>query len=229
MPAQDSDKVGDMVPKNMRSALKASRLFTALDFFGDLPSTMPAQDSDKVGDMVPKNSRQRALNLVLQYVSFLQLSHVLLVASSRGSVDNENLTAAQRELLLCRNQCHPPIIKATFASTSSCKIPLCQSCLLARSRQRSPNVKRSQVNQDSEGAISRGKLEVGDFVSTDQFVCKTPGRLPTGYGREGSNSCYQGGTIYNDAALVLIWVENQVSLGASETIYGQGAFQAVDL
>jgi hypothetical protein len=43
--------------KNLRSALKASRLFTALDFFGDLPSTMPAQDSDKVGDMVPKNSR----------------------------------------------------------------------------------------------------------------------------------------------------------------------------
>ena len=70
---------------------------------------------------------------------------------------------------------------------------------------------------------------MGDFVSTDQFVCRTPGRLPTGYGREGSNSCYQGGTIYNDAASVLIWVENQVSLGASETIYGQGAFQAVDL
>ena len=186
---------------------------------------MPAQDSDKVGDMVPKNSRQRALNLVLQYVSFLQLSHVLLVASSRGSVDNENLTAAQRELLLCRNQCHPPIIKATFASTSSCKIPLCQSCLLARSRQRSPNVKRSQANQDSEGAISRGKLEVGDFVSTDQFVCKTPGRLPTGYGREGSNSCYQGGTIYNDAASGLIWVENQVSLGASETIMGKERFE----
>jgi len=58
MPAQDSDKVGDMLPKNMRSALKASRLFTALDFFGDLPFAMPAQDSDKVEDMVPKNSRQ---------------------------------------------------------------------------------------------------------------------------------------------------------------------------
>jgi hypothetical protein len=35
--------------------------------------------------MVPKNSRQRALNLILQCV---------------GSVDNENLTVAQRELLL---------------------------------------------------------------------------------------------------------------------------------
>ncbi len=59
---------------------------------------------------------------------------------------------------------------------------------------------------------------MGDFVPTDQFVCKTPGRLPTGYGREGSNKCYQGGIIYNDATLGLIWVENQVSLGASETI-----------
>ncbi len=75
MPAQDSNKVGDMVPKNSR------QIFTSLDFFGDLPSTMPAQDSNKVGDTVPKNSRQQALNLVLQYVSFLQLSHVLLVAS----------------------------------------------------------------------------------------------------------------------------------------------------
>jgi hypothetical protein len=219
----------------MQSALKASRLFTALDFFGDLPFTMPAQDSNKVEEMVPKNSRQRALNLVLQCV---------------GSVENENLTAAQREILLWHwklgigmqriqammrdqlfkdhlghNQCHPPIIKAKFASTSSCKIPLCQSCLLARSRQRSPNVKRYQIYQDSEGAISRGKLEVGDFVSTDQFVCRTPGRLPTGYSREGSNSCYQGGTIYNDAASGLIWVENQVSLGASETIMGKERFK----
>ena len=46
---------------------------------------MPARDSNKVGDMFPKNSMQQALNLVLQCV---------------GSVDNENLTAAQSELLL---------------------------------------------------------------------------------------------------------------------------------
>jgi hypothetical protein len=64
MPAQDSDKVGDMVPKNLRSALKASRLFTALDFFGDLPSTMPARDSNTVGDMVPKNSRQHLFTVL---------------------------------------------------------------------------------------------------------------------------------------------------------------------
>jgi hypothetical protein len=182
-----------------------------------------------------KSSKQQALNLVLQFV---------------GAVENENLTAPQRELLLWhwklgigmqriqsmmrdqhyedhlgRTECHPPIIKSKYASTSSCKIPLCQSCLLARSRRRSPNVKRSQVNEDSEGAISRNKLEVGDFVSTDQFICSTPGRLPTGYGREGPNSGYHGGTIYNDAASGLIWVENQVSLGASETLMGKERFE----
>ena len=230
-----SDKVKREYASKMRSGLKASRLFTALDFFGQLPLTGSARYSDKGEDMVPTSSRQRALNLVLQCV---------------GDVENENLSAAQRELLLWhwklgigmqriqammrdqlyedhlgRTERHPPIIKPKFASTSSCKIPLCQSCLLARSRQRTPNVKRSQVNQDSEGAISRNKLEVGDFVSTDQFVCKTPGRLPTGYGREGPNSGYQGGTIYNDAASGLIWVENQVSLGASETLMGKERFE----
>ena len=143
-----NDKVKKIYASKMRSGLKASRLFPALDFFGEMPLTMS------------KSSKQQALNLVLQCV---------------GAVENENLTAPQRELLLWhwklgigmqriqsmmqdqhyedhlgRTECHPPIIKSKYPSTSSCKIPLCQSCLLARSRRRSPNVKRSQVNEDSE-------------------------------------------------------------------------------
>ena len=51
----------------------------------------------------------------------------------------------------------------------------------------------------------------------DQFIVKTPGRLPTGYGREGHESRYHGQTIFNDAVCGAIWVENQVSLGARET------------
>ena len=56
-------------------------------------------------------------------------------------------------------------------------------------------------------------------MSTDQFVCTTPGRLPSGYGQSGSR--FNGMTIYNDAASGIIWVENQVSLGTSETIMGK--------
>ena len=164
--------------------------------------------------------------------------------------ENENLSMPQKELLLWhwklgigmqrvqsmmrkrtfedpfgRMQVHPPIIKTKFASTASCTIPKCQSCELARAHQRLPNVKRVQANQDAEGAISRDKLEVGDFFSTDQFVCCTPGRLPNGYGREGSSSRFNGGTIYNDASSGLIWVENQVSLGANETVMGKERFE----
>jgi hypothetical protein len=94
---------------------------------------------------------------------------------------------------------------------------------LARAQQRSPKVKGVQSNLETEGAIRRNKLEVGVFVSTDQFICRTPSRLPTGYGRSGSQ--FDGGTIYNDAASGLIWVENQVSLGTSDTIMGKERFE----
>ncbi len=59
----------------------------------------------------------------------------------------------------------------------------------------------------------------------DGQVCSIPGWLPSGYGREGCNGRFHGGTIYNDAASGLIWVENQVSLGASETIMGKEHFE----
>ncbi len=124
-----------------------------------------------------------------------------------------------------RSQCHPPIIKTKFAFTSSCAIPKCQSCELAQAWQRSPKVKKVHSNLDSEGAISCDRMEVGDFVSTDQFFCRTPGRLPSGYGHESCNGRFHSGTIYNNAPSGLIWVENQVSLGASETIMGKERFE----
>ena len=100
-----------------------------------------------------------------------------------------------------------------------------QSCELAWARQRSPKVEKVQLNLDSEGAISCNRLEVGDFMSTDQFVCRTPVWLPSVYGHEGCNGRFHGGTIYNNATSGLIWVENQVSLGASETIMGKERFE----
>jgi hypothetical protein len=49
--------------------------------------------------------------------------------------------------------------------------------------------------------------------------------LPEGYGCESKEWCFQGGTIYYDAASGLIWVENQVSLGANETVMGKTFFE----
>jgi hypothetical protein len=118
----------------------------------------------------------------------------------------------------------PPIIKAKFPSAQNCVIPLCESCLLARAQKRTPNVKRTRDLPESEGALSRDQYEVGDFISTDQFICRTPGQLPKGHGRESADRCFQGGTIYKDAASGLICVENKVSHGANETVMGKSCF-----
>ncbi len=81
----------------------------------------------------------------------------------------------------------PPIIKAKFPSACNCVIPLCQLCLLARARKRTPGVKHTKADPQKEGALSHDWYEVGDFVSTDQFICRTPGPLPEGYGRESTH------------------------------------------
>ncbi len=88
-------------------------------------------------------------------------------------------------------------------------------CLLARARKHTPNILRMQLLDDCEGAITRNQYNVGDFVSMDQLICKTPGRLLTRYRRESQDCRFQGGNIFNDAASGPIWVKNQVSLGAN--------------
>ena len=69
--------------------------------------------------------------------------------------------------------------------------------------------------------MSSDKIEVVDFVSNDKFVCRSPGRLPNVYGRDSCDCRSQGGTIYNDVASSLIWVENKVSLVINETVMGK--------
>ena len=69
------------------------------------------------------------------------------------------------------------------------------------------------------------KYLAGDSVSMDQFVVSTPGQLQTGYRWEGDNNRFHGGTILNDAATDAIWVENQVFLGAGETIMAKTCFE----
>ena len=59
----------------------------------------------------------------------------------------------------------------------------------------------------------------------DQFIFNNPGQLSTVYGRDSSDQHFQGGTIYNDASLVMIWIENQVSLGINDTVMVKSWFK----
>ena len=59
----------------------------------------------------------------------------------------------------------------------------------------------------------------------DQYVVRTPGRLPGGNGRERDCNKFHGGTIFRDAASKVIFVENQVSLGAGDTVTSKLRFE----
>ena len=59
----------------------------------------------------------------------------------------------------------------------------------------------------------------------DQFFCKTPGRLLQGFGHEGEANSFHGGTIFNNAAIGVIWVENQVTLGTGDTLIAKEIFE----
>ena len=119
----------------------------------------------------------------------------------------------------------PPVISPKFASTPCCPVPKCHSCELARQKQHSPQVKTSRPVPEKEGSLSWDKYEAGDFVSADQFIVNTPGRLFSGYGCKDNRNKFHGGTLFQDAATGIIWVECQVSLGAGETVMSKICFE----
>ena len=84
---------------------------------------------------------------------------------------------------------------------------------------------KSKAIVERQGCISADKYLPGDCVSIDQYVVKTPCRLPQGYGRERDSNKFHGGTIFRDAASKVIRAENQVSLGAGETVTAKLRFE----
>ena len=116
------------------------------------------------------------------------------------------------------------MIPTKFKSTKNLKpseFPLCQACKLATAKAKSAGVKTSKPVASQQHVLSRDKYEPGDMISTDQYTVKTPGRLFKGYGREAQHNSFHGGTIYQDAASNLVRCQNQVSMGAGETVQGK--------
>ena len=229
--------------KKIGPQLRSALVKHSLDIRGALTTAKRAALNSTLG--FPRHWDQDRLDFEIEYNAVQQWCLPCV-----GDDSNTNLTNPQRELLLwhwklgcsmsriqqlmveheaidANNErvIMPQVIKPKFPSASSCPILLCTSCQLAQAKQRNPGVTKQKYVEEKEGILSAGALEPGDFVSMDQFIVKTPGRLPTGYGREGHENRYHGGTIFNDAVSGAIWVENQVSLGAGETIEAKLRFE----
>ncbi len=63
------------------------------------------------------------------------------------------------------------------------------------------------------------------FVFADQYLVNTPGRLLLGYGREVPQNQFHGGAPFHDTATGLVLDENQVSIGAGETLMSRKRFE----
>ncbi len=73
------------------------------------------------------------------------------------------------------------VICQWIRAAANCLIPLCHSCQMSCAKQRQPNVNKLREAPEEVGALTQDKYEMGDFVSLDQYVVKTPGHLPTGF------------------------------------------------
>ena len=62
-------------------------------------------------------------------------------------------------------------------------------------------------------------------MSLDQYVVKTPSCLPTSFGKESHTSMIHGGTNFRDASSKYIHLQNQVSLGAGDTVNAETRFE----
>ena len=71
-----------------------------------------------------------------------------------------------------------------------------------------------KADQEEVGALLQEQYETGNFVSLDQYVVKTPGCVPTGFGKESHTYMFHGGIIFSNASSKYIHMQNQVSLGA---------------
>ncbi|KAI2509575.1 hypothetical protein MHU86_4836 [Fragilaria crotonensis] len=166
---------------------------------------------------------------------------------------NQNLTGAQKELLLWHSRLghlgfshvqrlmRPRDIerlssssKPTSAdaclvpkhpSTRTCQPPLCAACQIARAKRRSTDVSTTTVH--SEQLLKIGDLQPGGRVSIDQYESAVRGRLSTSRGMESFGSKYAGGTIFCDHASGFIQCFHQVSLRAADTLISKRAFERI--
>jgi hypothetical protein len=107
---------------------------------------------------------------------------------------------------------------------STAEPPFCAACALSKLKRRTPPGSVGG-KPPPEMTIRKEDLQPGDCISVDQYASSVPGRLPNTMGKEPSKLKYHGGTIFVDHASSFIYLVNQTSLRAGETLQSKLAFE----
>jgi hypothetical protein len=156
--------------------------------------------------------------------------------------ENKSISALEKELLEEHWQkCHveaqrlqslireadgePPIIATKHPATRSCKPPLCAACCLTKALTQGFDTYSTIRNPNKMNALVHDNLKPGDRVSLHQYVSSVPGRLAHTYGKEKKRDKLTGGTIFVDHATGHVFIYNQVSARAGETLIDKKKYE----
>ncbi|GAX10397.1 hypothetical protein FisN_3Lu622 [Fistulifera solaris] len=159
--------------------------------------------------------------------------------------DNLNLTPAQRELKLIHDRlghfnfqwiqrltrvregdkASVPIIPTRYEKTSSCEPPICAACQYGKAKRRAIETEKQSKIPSRDGVLKAGILQPGQVVSSDQFTSTERGRRLETRGKEQENEKYGYGTIFVDTATSYMFVRNQITTTAAETLRAKHAFE----
>ena len=143
-----------------------------------------------------------------------------LLLNWHGRFGHLNFPAVQRILRQF------PFQSAKFAAASRCDFTdlRCEICQYAKAHRRTTHGKRTQPNEDREGALKTEHLEPGARVSVDHFESRVLGRTKDSYGKATSEK-YKGGAIFVDHGTGYLHVEHQLGFSAVETIRAKQAYE----
>jgi hypothetical protein len=130
---------------------------------------------------------------------------------------------------MCEAYGQPPIIATKHPGTLSCKPPLCSACCLAKASTQGSDTYSTIPNPNKVNALVHDHLKPGDRVSLDQYVSSIPGPLEHMYGKEKKRDKLTGGTIFVDHATGHVFIYNQVSARAGETLIGKKTYERLTL
>ncbi len=159
--------------------------------------------------------------------------------------ENLNMTPAQRELKLIHDRlghfnfqwiqrltrvregdkASVPIIPTRYEKTSSCEPPVCAACQYGKAKRRAIETEKQSKIPSRDGVLKAGILQPGQVVSSDQFTSSERGRREDTRGKEQENEKYGYGTIFVDTATSYMFVRNQITTTAAETLRAKHAFE----
>ena len=155
---------------------------------------------------------------------------------------NQNLTDAQKELL----RWHFRLGHRDFAAiqhllrgghlgnspltllAGKCSHPKCASCQFGKQRRHTshPSLPPKPLREESP-TLKTNATHPGQRVFVDHFVCSTPGRLFSGFGKSKQRDQYAGGCLFVDAASRFIHTEMHVGLNTHETLAAKTKFERI--